>query len=282
VRRLYQVLLTMMILTAACAVPAVHKVDGSAVHKVDGSDIHKVGGPAGLRSVVYGTNETMVRLISRTGQSTGWISSAELKVVGDMVCMESRAPPWRQVTAVRVTDLTDANIAGILTDLPRWIRVVHLGNGEARLETDGEDLTPWVQSTEHSSSDHRVPRYYLLEGEDWRGPLTWVELKGGRRPLVGWPIAGTSAEVRDGSIDTSSSIAATIAAAPFVIIAAGIAVAARVPSVGPSDSPQRRRDTTKADAPLKLVRSVGQAQSASPGTWGALPCVRPAPAGAKP
>jgi hypothetical protein len=253
------VLLTMIL--GACAVPAVRKVEGTA----------------GLRSVVYGTDEVEVRLISEAGQSTGWLSSAELKLVGDMVCMESPEPPWERVTAVRVTDLTDANIAGILTDLPRSIRVVHLGNGEAGLETEGEDLTPWVKSTEHPSSDRRVPRYHVLEGEDWRGPLTWVELKRVGQPLIGWPVAGTSAEVRDGSIDASSSIAATIIAAPFVIIAAGIAVAARVPSVGPSDSPRGRRDTSKADAPLELVRSVGESASTSAGStrWFARPCVRP-------
>jgi hypothetical protein len=260
VRSLQLILLT--ILTGACAVPAVRKVEG----------------PAGLRSVVYGANAVDVRLISESGQSTGWISSAELKLVGDMVCMRSPEPPWERVTAVRVTDLTDANIAGILTDLPRSIRVVHLGNGEARLETEGEDLTPWVKSTEHPASDRRVRRYHVLEGEDWRGPLTWAELKRVGQPLVGWPVAGTSAEVRDG-IDTGASIAATIAAAPFILIAAGIAVAARAPSVGPSDSPRGRRDTSKADAPIELVGSIGQSATSgedrSGSRWGARPCVRP-------
>lgn len=276
------------LVAAGCATPA--------------STVRKVEHPDELRGVIDRDLSTQVRLISATGESTGWLPSAELVRVGDLICLKSDDLPWSQITAIRVSSLTDANIGAILVDLPRPIRVVHLGSGATRLETGGIDLAPWVRSAAHDPADVGVARYHVMAWGAWRGPLTWAELQRASRPLLGWPVAGASAELRDINTggDTSGGAGASAAivalAIPFVIIAAGISVAGHMSSPLPSDEPWRpRRGRRATDAPLALVGEAvkrprdgaeGQGPSrGSPraaGSWAPRPCYRSLPPEAKP
>ena len=256
-RRLDSILLLIALLAAsACTVHSVRTVEQA--YELD--------------TVVGRGLDTQVKLISETGESTGWLPSSALVMSGNMLCVRATGEPWSQIQAVRVTDLTDANIANILVGLPRSIRVVHLGNGEARLETDGEDLSAWLGSAAHDRSDVRVQRYHVMVWDTWFGPLTWRQLGRAARPMLGWPISGTSAQLRD--VDAASSALLTAIAAPAIVLAAGVAVAGRVSSPLPSDQPPRPRGQPRAtDAPLELVGVVAEAQrSSAPGAWRPRAC----------
>jgi hypothetical protein len=228
--------------------------------------------PAAIRALIGKGDSTEVRLISATGASTGWLPSARLVMVRDNVCLQATERPWKNVEAVRVSNLTDANISAILVDLPRSIRVVHLGHGEIRLETGGRDLSKWLRSVAHDPVDIAVPRYHVMAWQVWLGPLTWSELARAAQPMLGWPIAGTTAEVRE--VNAAASVGLTVAAVPVVLLAAGISVVSRARVPFPSDAPPRQRQQRPvgADPPGALVDAILEGERESPGTWSPRPC----------
>lgn len=234
-----------------------------------------VDDPARWRAAVGNDGSEEVRFISASGRSTGWLATSRLVIVGDAVCLRSSEPPWSRVSAVRVSQLTDSNIAATLVDLPRSIPVVHLGHGEVELETRGQDLTSWVTSVAHDPADAAVARYRVTAWQISLGPFTWRELARVGNPMFGWPIEGTTAELRH--VDVARSILLSALAAPVVVAAAGIAVAARTPSPLLSDEPPRLRSeesgTRAADLPVVLVGAAIEAQGTDPhGTWSARLC----------
>jgi hypothetical protein len=257
----------------------------SAILAAQGCVVHstrKVAESAALHGLIGGKDQTEVRLIAPDGTSTGWIAASNLVFVGDMICGRSNDPPWRRIAAVRVTGLTDANIAAILVGLPRSIPVRHLGGGEVRLETNGRDLTRWFDSVAHDPSDVGLSRYHALAGDHWRGPLTWAELRHGPEPRAGWPVAGTSAELR--SVDVPASVAVSVLATSAILIAAGIAVIAHVPDFLPSGGPrQAGGGSGLADVPLALTdATLRRRRTALSGSWRPLPCEPGTPTGARP
>jgi hypothetical protein len=231
---------------------------GCAVH-----DTRVVNDPARWQG-----DDGELRLIRKSdGATTSWIPRSELVIAGAAVCKRNHHP-WKSVTAVRVAQLTDANIAAILVDLPRSIRVTHKGGGVITLATDGRDLSRWLGSRAHDPADAGVRRYHVEAWGVWRGPLTWLELADAGTPMLGWPVEGTRAERRD--LATGKTIAVSLLIIPVFVVAAGIAVAAQTPSPFPSDGPSRRRDPHAGEAPLKLL--LEGAPPEPPGTWGPRPC----------
>lgn len=215
-----------------------------------------------------------LRLRSAAGAATGWLPVDRLVVVGDKICVRPAGAAWASVTAIEIDQLSDDNIAAILVDLPRDIRVNHLGRGTISLATNGRTLTRWLRSVAHDPRDVGVARYRVLAGDRWSEPMTWADLpSAGRPPQYGWPTLGTTAEVREVSV--AGTIAVTVAVAPFVLIAAGIAVAATVPLPdGNAPDPIADRERARAGArPLEAIGRLGEAAARShPGSWAPMPC----------
>lgn len=248
-------LLVVVVVGTACRIHRVSKVE----------DPSQVG--AALRS----SKDVTLRLVSPSGSRTEWLSRSHLVVVGDRVCVRNDAA-WSAVTAIRVTKLTDANIAAILVDLPRTIRVTHLGNGAIELATAGRKPTAWMRSRAHDPADRGIPRYSLQLNGTWSEPLTWSELASGAALMDGWPLAGATAEVRD--VDVVSTVAVSIVAAPLLVGIAFVDLAPRA-SVFPGEGgPPAPRSGETIDG---LTRVVEASAAGASGTWARRACLERLP-----
>src|SRR5690606_34736387 len=153
------------------------------------------------------------------GDRTTWIPAWRLSVVGDMVCLHRSESPWSRVESLRISRLDDGNVAAILAALPLGIEVRHLGSGVVEVQTRGRDLTRWVRSRVHDPEQVPIARYEVKLPGGWAPSLTWQDLVHLGAWMVGWPIAGTSAEVR--RVDVARSIALSIVSVPAVLAVAG-------------------------------------------------------------
>jgi hypothetical protein len=209
-----------------------------------------------------------LRLISPTGQRTPWVRARDVVMTPDALCVKQGAP-WQYVTAIEVAALTDSNIAAILVDLPREIRVRHRGGGVIELETNGRDLARWLGSSAHDPADV-VARYRVRGWGEWDGPMTWRDLASAASPLVGWPTAGATAELR--KVSVGGSIALSLIALPFAVIAVGGVMLANAPSPLPGeDPPELSFEPTNTDQLLAAGDAV-EAGGDAAGTWRPTRC----------
>lgn len=210
-----------------------------------------------------------VRVVARDGQMTSWMPSEALAVVDNALCVRSAERPWKRVDAIRISQLTDGNIAAILAGLPPSVGVAHRGSGEIELATGGADLAAWLSSRAHDPSDV-APRYLVQSWEVWRGPLTWRQLASAGRPLLGWSLADATVERR--KVNVPGTIALSALAVAAIAVIAVIEIAAR--------STPRRRDTPDQSLSLRHTEtaialiSLGNAAANElpPGTWLPRPC----------
>lgn len=223
-------LLLLWLLGAGCTVHSTRRVEGT-----------------NLSASVGRNNRDEIRLLAGDGRATTWLPSSRLVVVGQMLCVQLTDREWAHVDAIRIAQLTDDNIAAILVGLPRDVRVMHRGGGEIELETRGRDLRGWLRSAAHEANDRGVPRYRVMAWQAWLGPFTWTQLGLQSKPMPGWPIAGTTAEIR--RVDIAGSIALTAVAVPVVLLAAGFAAIVHAPLPIPGDgSAERSRPSDHGDA----------------------------------
>ena len=224
----------------------------------------------------FDDDQSEVQLISPSGATTSWIAAWRLSIVGDMICLRMGQSPWTQVSKVRVSQLTDATVALILGQVPYGVDVRHLLGGAVELDTEGHDLTRWVTSRAHDPEAEAIARYEVEVLGRWHGPLTWPELARLGTWMAGWPVHGTSAQVR--RVSVASSVALTVLAAPVVLVAAGIAVVGRASFPMPRDdrSPRESRapgELAARDVPLALVAASTDTQTFElAGNWPTRPC----------
>ena len=221
--------------------------------------------PGRVRAMLdSGSSSGDVRLHSSSGLLTSWLPRSSLVVVGDLACVRPSQRAWQTVAAIRVSELSDENIAAILVDLPRTIRVEQRGGGEIELATGGDDLSGWLNSRAHDPADRGVRRYAVFTA-GWSEPVTWGELAHAGRPMVGWPIAGTTAELR--KVDPVTSIVLSVIAAPAALLLVGVLVAPQVVRLPSDNPPHERHHSVLADLP------PGGLEHADPqGNWAASPC----------
>ncbi len=224
----------------------------------------------------FDDEESEVQLISPSGAMTSWIAAWRLSVVGDMICLRMTDSPWTHVSNVRVSHLTDTNVEVILGQVPYGVDVRHLQNGGVELVTDGHDLTRWVTSRIRDPETEATPRYEVEVQGRWHGPLTWPELRHLGTWMAGWPVHGTTAEVR--RFSATRSVAMTVLATPFVLLAAGISIGAHAPF--PVTGEDRHAHEARAmdelaarDVPLALIAASLDARTSEvAGNWPARPC----------
>ncbi len=205
-----------------------------------------------------------IRLHSPSGSVTSWLPRSSIIVIGGLACVRPPERAWQTVAAIRVSELTDANIAAILVDLPRSIAVVQRAGGVIELTTAGRDLTRWLSSRAHDPADVGVRRYEVFVAR-WSEPVTWRELARAGRPVVGWPIEGATAELR--KIDPLTSIVLSVIAAPAAVLLLGAIVAPQVVRLPSGNPPPAPSHSVLADVPL------GHSPPADlPGTWAASAC----------